>query len=64
MKSVIPRLLTGVLVVFAGAEISRIVINNYVVNRCHMVYTVVYKNGVATCRSSVQVHGPAQPIKN
>lgn len=64
MKSVIPRLLTGVLVVFASAEISRIVINNYVVNRCHMVYTVVYKNGVATCRSSVQVYGPAQSIKN
>jgi hypothetical protein len=64
MKSVIPRLLTGVLVVFAGAEISRIAINNYVASRCHVVYTVVYKNGVATCRSSVQVYGPAQSIKN
>ena len=64
MKSVFPRLLTGIVFVFAGAEISRIVINNYVVNHCHVVYTVVYKNGMATCRSSVQVYGPAQPIKN
>jgi hypothetical protein len=56
--------LASAILAFAFAEITRTTFNNYVVKHCHVVYTVVYEHGVATCRSGVQVYGPAQPIKD
>ena len=56
--------LAAVVLAAAFVEISRNTFNSYVVNHCHVVYTVVYTHGVATCRSGVQVYGPAQPIKD
>jgi len=63
MKS-IPTILALAIIAVAGTEIRRVFNNDHVVKNCHGVYKVVYDRGAATCRSVVQVQGPAQPIQD